>query len=223
MRKHPWITGECYHVYNRGVDKRDIFMNKEDLERFIQSVKDFNVIKPIGSLRDKYIYNSISEELIITDKDNKPLVSIICFSFLPNHFHFIVRQEVDNGISEFFKRLLGGYTTFFNQSHERTGALFQGRFKSHHINSQDYLTKIRPYANMNDLIHDLPENKKNLVKTSSAEYNSMNFDIVSKKEAEEIIKFYGSVENFNKECLEIIDIIRTERGKTSLLDNDTLP
>ncbi len=228
MRKHPWVTGEYYHIYNRGVDKRDIFMNKEDLERFVISVKEFNAINPIGSiqsrLKDKIDVGRLNIMSIGKfDGDNKPLVSIICYSFLPNHFHFIIKQEVDGGVSEFFKRLLGGYTKYFNDIHQRSGALFQGRFKSHAIDSDQYLIKIRPYGNMNDLVHDIPEDKKHLIKTSSVEYDSMNFDIVSKKEAEELLRFYNGKKNFKKECLEIINIIREERGKTSLLENDLLP
>ncbi len=229
MRKHPWVTGEYYHIYNRGVDKRDIFMSKDDLERFALSVKEFNTIRPIGSIQGRLKDKSDSDRLKVeslgdfNNENNKPLVSIVNFSFLPNHFHFILKQEVDGGVSEFAKRLLGGYTTYFNQTHERSGALFQGRFKSCVVDNEQYLIKIRPYANMNDLVHDIPEYKKHLVKTSSVEYDSMNFDIISKKEAEELLKFYGSSENFRKECLEIIDIIRLERGKTSLQEDDLLP
>ncbi len=223
MRKHPLVTGEVYHIYNRGVDKRDVFMSKDDLERFVLSVKEFNRIKPTGSIRDKYVYNPGAEHLGIAGDDNNPLVSIVCYSFLPNHFHFIVKQEVDGGVSEFFKRLLGGYTNYFNKIYERSGVLFQGPFKSHVIDSDQYLIKIRPYGNMNDLVHDIPEDKRHLVKTSSAEYDSMNFDIVSKKEAEELLRFYNGNENFKKECLEIINIIREERGRTTLSAEDLLP
>lgn len=229
MRKHPWVTGEYYHIYNRGVDKRDIFMSKDDLERFALSVKEFNTIKPIGSIQGRLKDKSDSDRLNIATvgnfyiEDNKPLVSVVNFSFLPNHFHFILKQEVDGGVSEFVKRLSGGYTTYINQTYKRSGALFQGRFKSCIIDNEQYLIKIRPYANMNDLVHDIPVNKKHLVRTSSIEYDSMNFDIVSRKEAEVLLKFYGSSENFRKECLEIIDIIRLERGKPSLQEDDLLP
>src|SRR3989344_1111587 len=127
MRKNPLVTSLYYHIYNRGVDKRDIFMNKADLDRF---------------------------------------VFIVCYCFNPNHFHFILKQEVDGGISEFFKRLLGGYTKYFNLIHNRSGALFQGRFKSNLIDDDAYFLKIRPYVHLNYLIHEIPKNKSHLVLSS---------------------------------------------------------
>lgn len=219
MRKHPLVVNQYYHVYNRGVDKRDIFMGREDLRRFVSSIKEFNNIKPSCSLRESIQHKSGVQHL----SENPPLVSIVCYCINPNHFHFILKQEVDNGISEFFKRLLGGYTNYFNKMHKRSGALFQGRFKSHLINSDQYILKIRPYVNMNYLIHDIPEEKRHLVKASDLEYDNMNFDIVSKREANDMLMFYGNNIKFKEECLKVVDMIRNERGKTSLDAEDLLP
>lgn len=221
MRKEPLVTGCYYHIYNRGVDKRDIFSNQSDLDRFILSIKEFNIIKPIGSLKEKLI----EEKLLGVDHptENKPLVSIVVYTLNPNHFHFILKQEVDGGISEFFKRLLGGYTNYFNIIHERSGALFQGRFKSNLIDDEGYFLKIRPYAHMNNLVHDIPKEKKHLVASSEKEYDNGNFNIVSEVEAKELLDFYGGNENFKKECMEVINTIREERGKVSLLEDDLLP
>src|SRR3989344_4823092 len=168
MIKHPLITGLYYHIYNRGVDKRDIFMNKADLDRFALSVKEFNTVNPIGSIKDLMIARKEVSDV----GRPKPLVSIVCFCFNPNHFHFIVKQEVDGGISEFFKRLLGGYTKYFNLIHHRSGALFQGRFKSNLIDDDAYFLKIRPYTHLNYLIHDIPKEKLHLVLSSEREYDT---------------------------------------------------
>lgn len=220
MRKHPLITTQYYHIYNRGVDKRDIFMNKEDLDRFVLSIKEFNVVEPIRSLRDK---KNLDKTPGVQPLEKKPLVSIVCFCLNPNHFHFIIKQEVDGGISEFFKRLLGGYTCYFNDIHDRSGALFQGRFKSHLINSEQYFLKIRPYVNVNYLIHNIPKEKSYLVLASDKEYDYMDFDIVSKEEAMKLLDFYEDNENFKKECLNVISMIKEQRGTSFLLDKEPLP
>ena len=237
MRKDPLVTGEYYHIYNRGVDKRDIFMNKRDLNRFILSVKKFNTTKPIGSIRESLeqihehrqrypmsTLNSLSSgvgHLKNPESDSK-LVSIVCYCFNPNHFHFILKQEADGGISEFFKRL-GGYTNYFNLIHQRSGSLFQGKFKSHLINSDRYFLKIYPYVNMNYAVHTIPKEKSHLVWASDREYSSGSFDIVSKQEAKHILDLYGTNQNFKRECLETISIIRKERGRPDLKDKDLLP
>ncbi|OGZ72813.1 MAG: hypothetical protein A2908_00335 [Candidatus Staskawiczbacteria bacterium RIFCSPLOWO2_01_FULL_38_12b] len=232
MRKDPLITGEYYHIYNRGVDKRDIFMDMRNLRRFVLSVKKFNTIKPVGSIREtmeqeretklRRLTSEFGSEVLVSQEE-KPLVAITCYCFNPNHFHFIVKQEVDGGISEFFKRLLGGYTKYFNAINNRSGSLFQGTFKSHLIDNDKYFSKIYPYVNMNYLIHKIPKGKNHLVWASDKEYNSGNFDIISKEEVKNILDVYGSAESFKKECLQIISVIRQERGNTSLFEKDLLP
>jgi len=216
MRKDPLITEQYYHIYNRGVDKRDIFMSKNDLDRFILSIKEFNVSEPIRSIQFSLKSRT---ELDRLKNEGKPLVSIICYCFNPNHFHFIIKQEIDGGISEFFKRLLGGYTMYFNKTHNRTGSLFQGSFKSNMIKNDDYFLKIRPYVNINYLIHDIPVEKSHLVKSSCQEYDNLNFNLVSKQEAINLLEFYGSNKNFKHECLKIVSIIREERGKNAPIED----
>ncbi len=194
-------------------------MNKADLDRFALSVKEFNTVNPIGSIKDLMIARKGDSDV---GRPN-PLVSIVCFCFNPNHFHFIVKQEADGGISEFFKRLLGGYTKYFNLIHHRNGALFQGRFKSNLIDDDAYFLKIRPYTHLNYLVHNIPKEKKHLVLSSEKEYDTNNFVLVSEAEAKALLDFYGGNENFKKECLDVVSFIREERGLTSLLEEDPLP
>ncbi len=141
-------TYEYYHVYNRGVDKRVIFQNIQDLNRFIKSMVKFNTIKPVGSL---FRLGKID----ITDKPTEPLVEIVAFCLNPNHFHIILKQVVDGGISEFMKRLSGGYACYFNEKYERSGALFQGKYKSILIDSNTYLKHLTTYVNLNYKVHRL--------------------------------------------------------------------
>lgn len=218
MRKDPLITDQYYHIYNRGVDKRDIFMNKNDLDRFVLSVKEFNTQKPIGSIRENEKNKSDIDRL--RNKDHESLVFIMCYCFNPNHFHFIIKQKVDGGISEFFKRLLGGYTKYFNETHNRNGALFQGRFKSKLIQDDQYFLKIRPYVNINYLVHDIPEEKSHLILSSCQEYDELDFDLVSTEEAINLLEFYSSNKNFKNECLRVVSMVHGERGKVHLHDDE---
>lgn len=224
MRKDPLINGEYYHIYNRGVDKRDIFMNIKDLNRFILSVKEFNTIKPTGGIKELQFKRPNSDHLDVDHSDvGRPLIRIVCYCFNPNHFHFIVKQEVDGGISEFFKRLLGGYTKYFNLINKRSGALFQGRFKSKLIDNDRYFLTIFSYVNLNYLMHDIPLEKNHLVWASDKEYDSDNFNLVSSDEAKTVLDLYDNTKAFKKECFDVINIIRKQRGKTSLLEEDILP
>lgn len=217
MRKQPLITGEYYHIYNRGVDKRDIFNDKKDLYRFIESVTEFNQIEIIGSIRDLRKTKTVPKALA------EPLVAIVVYCFNPNHFHFILKQLVDGGIAKFMQKLQGGYTYYFNVKHSRSGSLFQGTFKSHLIGNEDYFNKILGYTNKNYQVHNIPKNKLYLVFASDYEYENNNFKIVSKEEGKRILEVFNGSKNFKKHCDEIVSIIRTERGEVSLLEEDNLP
>lgn len=194
-------------------------MNQADLKRFVLSIKEFNVVKPIGSIKERLI----ELKTLSGVQHPKRLVSIVVYCLNPNHFHFILKQEVDGGISEFFKRLLGGYTNYFNIVYKRSGALFQGRFKSKLIDDDAYFLKIRPYVHVNHLLHDIPKSKKHLVLSSEQEYNTGKFVIVAENEAKDLLDFYGGNKNFQKECLDVVSFIREERGLASLLEEDLLP
>lgn len=170
MRKVPLVDGEYYHIYNRGVDKRPIFQDHKDLERFFQSIKEFNSIEPIGS-----IFESTFDK---TKNKRDKLVEIICYCLNPNHFHFVLRQLTENGISEFMKRL-GGYTWYFNNRYKRNGALFQGKFKSSHIDSDSYLRHVSAYINLNNRFKGEPYK---LSKSSWEEYVGEENDCICNPE-----------------------------------------
>lgn len=165
MRKVPFVNGEYYHIYNRGVEKRMIFSDQYDVDRFLQSMEEFNVVNPIGSIYQNS-FNSLSGP---TPKSLK-LVEFITYCINPNHYHFILKQVSDNGISEFMKRLGGGYTGYFNDRNKRTGSLFQGRFKSVHVNTNEYLLHLSAYVNLNNKVHQLSGPTAKLVESSWDEY-----------------------------------------------------
>ncbi|MBK5215193.1 MAG: transposase [Candidatus Pacebacteria bacterium] len=221
MRKQPIITGEYYHIYNRGVDKRDVFSDKMDIRRFVESINEFNQVDVIGSLinlrKSKNIQKgpkALSEE---------PLVVIMVYCLNPNHFHFVLKQLEDGGISKFMQKLQSGYTSYFNVKNSRSGSLFQGTFKAQHIGSENYFNKTLGYVNKNYQVHNIPEDKKELVFASDYEYENNNFKIVSKIEGNRILEIFGGVGGFKRHSDEIVEIIRKERGKTSLLEDEELP
>ena len=217
MRKQPIITDEYYHIYNRGVDKRDIFNDKKDVDRFIESMREFNKIEGIESLANLRKTEIESKPL------SEPLVAIVACCLNPNHFHFILKQLVDGGIAKFMQKLQGGYTYYFNVKNGRSGSLFQGTFKAHHLNNEGYFNKILGYTNKNYGVHNIPKNKLHLIFASDREYDNNDFKVVSREEGERILEIFGGSNNFKKHCDEIIDIIREERGKTPLTEEDILP
>lgn len=150
MANPQFATGEFYHIYNRGVEKRNVFLDTRDFDRFLKSMVAFNTVEPIGSLHEFSFHKNVSRKI-----QRSQLVRVICYCLNPNHYHFILQQVVDGGISEFMKRLNGGYTKYFNIRYKRSGVLFQSVFKSKHIDSNEYLLRASAYVNLNDRVHRL--------------------------------------------------------------------
>lgn len=173
MRKINFVEGEFYHIYNRGVDKRKIFSDKYDLKRFFKSMSEFNTIKPIGSIFE----NSFRRKREGTR--DRQLIQFVAYCINPNHFHFILSEKEKDGIKKFMQRLGTGYTMYFNEKYKRSGALFQGRFKSNHIDSNEYLLHASAYVNLNNLIHKY--NKNDFVMSSWNEYVNNEYKFCTKE------------------------------------------
>lgn len=142
LRKQIFAAGEIYHLYNRGVDKREIFINQKDFERFQQLLFLCNGDKNIV-FRDIPIGRSYGYEV------GEKVVDIGAYCLMPNHFHVMVREKVEGGISRFMKKLGTAYSMYFNTKNERSGALFQGRFKSQHVDNEEQLNWLFSYVHLN--------------------------------------------------------------------------
>ncbi|ETB63981.1 TPA: hypothetical protein DIC38_01355 [Candidatus Nomurabacteria bacterium] len=167
LRKDPFITGEYYHIYNRGIDKRIIFKSHKDYERFIillylsNSEKSFRLDDIINRQNKKI------DEILKIKKDHL-LVSIGAWCLMPNHFHIMIKQEVDGGITKFMRKLGVGYSMFFNIKYDRKGALFGGLFKSKLIGNDDnYMRQLFAYIHLNPLELEFPKWETNLKMFSS--------------------------------------------------------
>jgi putative transposase len=164
LRKDPFITGEYYHLYNRGIDKRNIFKLERDYERFMMLLYICNSTNELAFRLDNLINHLHKDykEIMILDR-GKPLVSIGAWCLMTNHFHLLVRQEVDGGITKFMRKVGVGYSMFFNIKYNRKGALFGGLFKSKLIGVDDnYIRQLLAYIHLNPLEINFPdlENRK---------------------------------------------------------------
>lgn len=160
-RKFSFATNEFYHIYNRGVDKRLIFSNPRDYERFLFLLGVCNDTQPF--LNSTFHYRGLTSIVkYFKDKERNPIVDVLCFCLMPNHFHLILRQREENGISKFIQKVSTGYSMYFNNRNERTGALFQGAFKAIHIDKDEYLKHLTLYLHLNPL--EINKNNFNAVK-----------------------------------------------------------
>lgn len=163
MRKIEFANEEYYHIFNRGVDKRAIFQNKRDYERFLISMellndkrgglmllwRDFKKLNPRAKLLD------FSKKIGFSKRER--LVELNAYCLNHNHKHFIIKQLVENGIQTYMHKISTSHTNYFNTKYERSGSLFQGPFKAVHIGSNEQFLYLSAYVNKNHFIHGYKE------------------------------------------------------------------
>lgn len=159
MRKEQFITGEIYHVLNRGVDKRILFLEDNDYLRFIHDMYEFNDENPASNMYYRDIYDSRNPK-----KEKEEIVDILAYALMPNHFHFLIRQKQDGGIKKFMHKLGAGYANYFNKKNARSGTLFQGRYKAIEIKGHSHLLHLPFYIHCNPLDLIAPEWRKRELK-----------------------------------------------------------
>ncbi len=164
MRVEEFENGCFYHVYNRGVDKRPIVLDKFDADRFVRGLYEFNNQELIRSIHE----NSFKKYKL--GYQVSKLVRIVAYCLNPNHFHLLLEQCVDGGVSTFLKSHSGGYARYFNIRHQRSGSLFEGPFKVKYVEEGEDLDYVSVYVGKNDELHQLGYQVSKLVRSSWDEY-----------------------------------------------------
>lgn len=152
-KRPQFAAGEIYHIFNRGVEKRNIFQQVSDYFRFIfclYELNDKNVVKMRDRIKERKERKNTGRTRAIKQEF---LVEILSFCLMPNHYHLIVRQLTENGTPLFMKKLGDSYVGYFNQKYNRKGmgSLFQGRFKAVHIKTTDQLINLVCYVFANPI------------------------------------------------------------------------
>ena len=151
LRKTVLATNEIYHVYNRGVEKRQIFLNKRDYSRFLELINYYRFANcPVKFSQFKVSSQSARQDLFEKlENQAEKLVEILAFCLMPNHIHFLLRQLKDSGISKFMNKISSGYSHYFNIRNQRVGPLFQGNFKAVRIETDEQLIHVSRYIHLN--------------------------------------------------------------------------
>ncbi|MCX6787422.1 MAG: transposase [Candidatus Kaiserbacteria bacterium] len=194
-RTFLFAPDEFYHIYNRGTDKRKIFISRSDRDRFLALLYLANQDAPV----DLKLQGSTL--LKIDEKTGDPLVKIVAYCLMPNHFHLLLRELEEGGISKFMQKLTTGYTMYFNKWNERNGSLFQGRFKATHVADDRYLRYLISYIHLNPIKLIEPKWKEDC--------------IVDKERAEQYLENYAESS--------YLDYLGRKRPEGMILSRESLP
>ncbi len=184
MRKIKFATDQIYHIYNHGVEKRDLFVDDKDYLRFIHDLFEFNDTRPaipsnikFASRKPKNDIQSAQIQQCLETKSlnivaRERLVNLFAFCLMPNHFHLLAQPKCDKGIEKFMLKLGAGYATYFNQKYKRSGRLFQSTFKATTVERDAYFLHIPNYIHCNPLKLIMPDWRTSGVKDKD---QAMNF------------------------------------------------
>ena len=163
VRKEIIATGEMYHVFNRSIDKQKIFKNKYDYTRMMELIRYYRFGKTPLRYSHFVRLKHDQKEMIYENLEKKKnqLVEIHAFCIMPNHFHFLLKPLVDNGLSTYINLIQHSYAKYFNTKYHRKGVVFQGSFKVVHIEDEEQFVHVHRYIHLNPVtaflinMHDL--------------------------------------------------------------------
>ncbi|KKQ38573.1 MAG: hypothetical protein US55_C0004G0023 [Candidatus Levybacteria bacterium GW2011_GWC2_37_7] len=156
-RIKPYVENSCYHIFNRGVEKRRIFMDEQDIGVFLSYLKTYLLPKDEKQLRDIIADSSKSPKQkddaarLLELNNFSGELEMVSYTTMPNHFHFLVYQEAPDAIDRFMNSLGTRYTMYFNKRYQRVGPLFQGVYKGVLVESDDQLLYLTRYIHRNIL------------------------------------------------------------------------
>lgn len=152
-QKPSFVTGSYYHLYNRGVAKQPLFHDAQDYRHFLLTLGYYLEDAPAKRLSE--VAPVIKAQLLTSEPDT-PLVEIVAYCLMPNHFHILVRQLVDDGITTFMRRALNSYTRSFNTRYDdRVGTIYQGRFSAVAVITDEQLLHLSRYIHLNPVVAGL--------------------------------------------------------------------
>ena len=182
--------GGIYHVFNRGVEKRDIFLDEQDYRIFLYYL--YIYVVPLERVLIKHPHMPIR----LRSKNLSPEIEILAYCLMPNHFHLLVKQNSFDGVSKLLKQLTNAHARYFNKKYDRVGGLFQGRFKAVTIETNEQLLHTSRYIHLNPLVSDLTKDLKTYQWSSYLEYLNKKNDLICSKETISFFIPSGKYEDF---------------------------
>ncbi len=209
----PFVDNEYYHIFNRGVAKMPIYLNVFGYRQFLKTALYYQIEGP----KPRFSFFKIQPVKL----DNRErLVDIICYCLMRNHFHFLLRQARDGGITEFMGKLSNSYTKYFNIKNKRIGPLLQGEFQAVHVESNEQLIHLSRYIHLNPLIGHTTTDLQTYRWSSYQDYIGIVKDNICSKEI--ILEQFKSKKDYKQFILDQIGYARElDLIKHQLLDLDS--
>ena len=198
QRKIVLATNEIYHVFNRSIAKAPVFSTKWHLNKVLEIVEFYQYPQALRLSKLRTLPPETKKEYIIAYRNKKPLVEIYSFAFMPNHYHFLLKQFSDNGVSRFISNVQNSFAKIYNLKNDRNGALFQNSFKAKRIETDEQFLHVSRYIHLNPVTSYIIELKdlETYPYASFPCYSGENSSLIVNTEV--ILGLIGSKENYTR-------------------------
>ncbi len=205
-----FAAGNYYHIFNRGNGKNDIFLEPQDYKIFLHRLSENlfpedEKLKEQSSLDIKYKRKKLPAEAF----------SIICYCLMPNHFHILIRQNGSVKVSKLIQKLCTGYAAYFQKKYDHVGHLFQGAFKSIHVDNESYLTWLSAYIHQNPATASIVSNLSEYPYSSYPDYVGLRDDKLCYKSP--ILDKFKNKEEYKKFVLDTESLIKARKSMEDLM------
>ena len=151
IRKLPLVTNHIYHIFNKAIDNKPIFLDRRILQRTIDSINYYGNYKTQVRLSHFLNWSIKRKNQYLKDSANKSknLINLLSYCLMPNHYHLLLEQKSDNGISKFMGNFQNSISRYINTVSNRKGYVFQGQFKAVIIETNEQLIHVSRYIHLN--------------------------------------------------------------------------
>lgn len=163
-RIKTYVEGGFYHVYNRGVNRMEIFKDERDEGVFLSYLKTYLLDKDKEELRK----NKLMKELALNNFFSR--IDLVAYCLMTNHYHFLIRQEGVEDLTSFMKSLMTRYSQYFNKRYRRVGPIFQGRYKAVLVESEEQLNHLSRYIHLNPVMGSQQRKRTVLLRSRPSSY-----------------------------------------------------
>lgn len=202
-----FAKGETYHVFNRSNANEQIFTKKKNITRILELVSFYRYEQDMRYSFFKRLSKENKETYQLNLSKKTPTVLILAYAIMPNHFHFLIKENSEKGIKNFVSNIQNSYAKYYNIKNKRFGALFQRPFKAKHVETDEQLLHLSRYIHLNPTTSYLMkyENLKSSDITSLPAYLNNGGDFIYKNI---ILGLAGSIRKYEKFLQDQIDYQR---------------
>lgn len=207
-RNFVLATGETYHIYNRSISKESIFYSIRHLSKVKETIDYYRFSQRLRLSKFKALPVALKKEYYEAFIIKPPIVEIYAFAIMPNHYHFLLKQNQDKGIVTFISNFQNSYAKFYNLKNDRSGGLFQKPFKGKRIEDDEQFIHVSRYIHLNPVTSYLIEFDE-LRNYSWTSFNNYRHDIKSFVNTETILSNFKNKEEYQKFISNQVDYQRT--------------